>query len=110
MAMKLGPKLKFVMPLQKIISFDENIEGIFDFEQRQQSISKMERKVSFVGSTIVFIRYSEEEIVHFRQRLRSQIQCSIELIDSSYLNPQLCSPDKQSRKKSCFKEQEEQLN
>ncbi|CAD8107510.1 unnamed protein product [Paramecium sonneborni] len=110
MTTNLGPKLKFVMPLQKIVSLEDIYEGNCDFEQKQQSTSKVERKVSFAGSTIIFIRYSEEEIIHFRQRLRSQIQCSIESIESSYLNPQLCSPGKQNRKKSCFKEYEEQLN
>ncbi|CAD8093136.1 unnamed protein product [Paramecium primaurelia] len=110
MTTNLGPKLKFVMPTKKSISLEDIFEVNFDLEQRQWNNSKMERKVSFASSTLIFLRYSEEEILHFRQRLKSQIHSSIELIESSYLNPQLCSPGKQNRKKSCFKENDEQFN
>ncbi|CAD8188782.1 unnamed protein product [Paramecium octaurelia] len=110
MTTTLGPKLKFVMPPKKIVVNEEILEGNCDPELRQWSLSKVERKVSFAASTLVFLRYSEEEITHFRQRLRSQLQCSIESIESSYLNPQLCSLGKSNRRKSCFKEYDDQFN
>ncbi|CAK94647.1 unnamed protein product (macronuclear) [Paramecium tetraurelia] len=110
MTTNLGPKLKFVMPLKKSLSFEDVFEENCDLEQKQWNNSKMDRKVSFAVSTLVFLRYSEEEILHFRHRLKSQIHSSIELIESSYLNPQLCSPGKQSRRKSCFKENDEHIN
>ncbi|CAD8096703.1 unnamed protein product [Paramecium primaurelia] len=110
MTTTLGPKLKFVMPPKKIVLNEEILEGNYDLELRQWSISKMERKVSFASSTLIFLRYSEEEITHFRQRLKIQLQCSIESIESSYLNPQLCSLGKVHRRKSCFKEYDDQFN
>ncbi|CAD8111136.1 unnamed protein product [Paramecium primaurelia] len=97
MATCIGPKLKFELLQNKIVSFNY----IYELEYQDQMQKLMEKKVSFADSSIVFLHYSEEQIFHFRERLRAQLQQ--EKTETLFLNPSLFETSLQSKTRSCFK-------
>ncbi|CAD8077381.1 unnamed protein product [Paramecium sonneborni] len=96
-----GPKLNFNMPSQIQDLKDEKPYSQFDLEStdcfRNQKISKY---VKFAPTITIFLRYQDEDIYRFRERLKTQVQMTKETFN---LNPTLEESPRKQQLKSCMR-------
>ncbi|CAD8079761.1 unnamed protein product [Paramecium sonneborni] len=96
-----GPKPSFSIPLLAQSQKEEKPYSLVEIEStdffRNEKIIK---KVRFAPTIIIFLRYKDEEIFKFKDRLRNQIQQTKETFD---FQPSFDQPKKKGQPKSCLK-------
>ncbi|CAK78192.1 unnamed protein product (macronuclear) [Paramecium tetraurelia] len=96
-----GPKLNFSTPIKIQDFIEEKPYSVFDFENtdcfKNEKISK---QVKFAPTITIFLRYQDEEINRFRDRLKTQVQMTKETYN---LNPTLEESPKKQQLKSCMR-------
>ncbi|CAD8078112.1 unnamed protein product [Paramecium sonneborni] len=96
-----GPKLNFNLP-SKIQDFkDEKPFSSFDLESTYcLGNQKNSKYVKFTPTITVFLRYQDEDIYRFRNRLKTQVQMTKEIYN---LNPALEESPIKQQHKSCMR-------
>ncbi|CAK80729.1 unnamed protein product (macronuclear) [Paramecium tetraurelia] len=96
-----GPRPSFSMPKQIESIKEEKPYSYVDIEStdcfRNEKIIK---NVKFAPTITVFLRFQDEDIMKFKERLRKQILQTKETFD---FNPSLDEPKKKGQLKSCLK-------
>ncbi|CAD8158278.1 unnamed protein product [Paramecium pentaurelia] len=96
-----GPKPSFNMPQQVQCQKEEKPYSYVEIEStdcfRNEKIIK---NVRFAPTITIFLRYQDEDIVKFKDRLRKQIQQTKETFD---FHPSMAKPKMKGQLKSCLK-------
>ncbi|CAD8154331.1 unnamed protein product [Paramecium octaurelia] len=101
MNFNIGPKPSFNMPKQIQCLKEAKPYSCLEIEStdcfKNETIIK---NVSFAPTITIFLRYQDEDVVKFKDRLRKQVQQTKETFD---FHPSLDKPKKKGQLKSCLK-------
>ncbi|CAD8091159.1 unnamed protein product [Paramecium sonneborni] len=96
-----GPKPSFSMPQLLQSNKEEKAYSYVEIESTDCfKNEKIIKNVRFAPTITIFLRYQDEDIFKFKDRLRKQIQQTKEIFD---FYPSLDQPKKKGQLKSCLK-------
>ncbi|CAD8155984.1 unnamed protein product [Paramecium pentaurelia] len=96
-----GPKLNFSTPIKIQDFIEDKLYSVFDLESTDSfKNKKISKQVKFAPTITIFLRYQDEDIYRFRDRLITQVKMTKEIYN---LNPTLEESPKKQQLKSCIR-------